>query len=70
MRGRGLRPRPRKNTQQDTCTIKRSVFFTSFELGGGGAGKPNNPTKNTSFALGMRRACVLARMVQRTEAIA
>jgi len=25
---------------------------------------------NTSFALGMRRACVLARMVQRTEAIA
>jgi hypothetical protein len=30
--------------------------------------EPINPIKNTSFALGMRRACVLARMVQRTEA--
>jgi len=33
-------------------------------------GKPEAPTKKHFFALGMRRACVLARMVQRTEAIA
>jgi len=37
---------------------KKEVFFTSFELGGGWVGKPINPIKNTSFALGMRRACV------------
>jgi hypothetical protein len=50
--------------------IKKRSVFTSFSLGGGWVGKPDNPQKNTSFALGMRRACVLARMVQRTEAIA
>jgi len=33
----------------------KEVFFTSFELGGGWVGKPDTPTKNTSFALGMRR---------------
>jgi len=41
-----------------THTKKRSVF-TSFSLVGGWVGKPpKNPIKNTSFALGMRRACV------------
>jgi len=42
------------------------VFLTSFYLVGGWVGKPDTPQKNTSFALGMRRAC--ASMVQRTEA--
>jgi len=52
----GLRPALAK-----TCTeYKKEVFFTLFHLGGGWAGKPDNPQKNTSFcvrhAKGMR-AC-------------
>jgi len=46
---------------------KISVFYLIFTRGGGG-GQTRYPTKNTSFALGMRRACVS--MVRRTEAIA
>jgi len=37
---------------------KKEVFFSSLSLVGGWVGKPINPIKNTSFALGMRRACV------------
>jgi len=54
MRGRGEAPPSHKNTYR----ILKEVFFTSFSLVGGWVGKPDTPQKNTSFALGMRRACV------------
>jgi hypothetical protein len=43
---------------------KKKCFLPHFHSGAGGWANPKTPQKNTSFALGMRRACVLARMVR------
>jgi len=52
------------------CLHKNEVFFTSFSLVGGWVGKPFNPIKNTSFALGMRRACVSMVQPHRSDSVA
>jgi len=63
LRGRGRSPRPRKTPK---ILINKKKCFLPFNLWGRVGGKLKKPKKNTSFALGMRRACVS--MVQRTEA--
>jgi len=74
MRGRGRNPRKKHTyvfakTHKTRIANKKKCFLPHFTLGAGGRVNPKTQ-KNTSFALGMRRACVLARMVHCTEAIA
>jgi len=58
--GRAIRCKPsRGHARIYTYThTERSVFYLIFYSGAGGWVNPKTPQKNTSFALGMRRACV------------